>query len=128
MRLLLDTHAFLWFVAGDTTISSGARALIEDEANDKFVSIASLWEIAVKTSIGKLPLAKPFEQFIPEQLTRNGFQILGLTVEHAATVATLPLYHRDPFDRMLVAQSLAENLPLLSSDETLDAYRIQRLW
>ena len=128
MRLLLDTHAFLWFVAGDFTLSAHARSLIEDEGNDKLVSIVSLWEIAVKTSLGKLPLAKPFEQFIPEQLTRNGFQVLALTVAHTAKVAALPLHHRDPFDRMLVAQSLVENLPLLSSDETLNAYGIQRLW
>jgi PIN domain nuclease of toxin-antitoxin system len=86
------------------------------------------WEIAIKTSIGKLPLAKPFDQFIPEQLTRNGFQVLGLTVEHTAKLASLPLHHRDPFDRMLVAQSLVENLPLLSNDEDLDTYGIKRLW
>ena len=128
MRLLLDTHAFLWFVAGDTTLSARGRALIEDDANEKLVSLASLWEIAIKTSIGKLPLKKPFEQFIPEQLQRNGFQVFGLTVEHTAKVAALPLHHRDPFDRMLVAQCLVENLPLLSSDEPLDAYGIQRLW
>ena len=128
MRLLLDTHAFLWFVAGDTTISKHARALIEDEANDKFVSLASLWEIAIKTSLLKLQLRNPFQEFIPEQLARNGFQILMLTVEHTLKVATLPFHHRDPFDRMLVAQCLVENLPLLSNDEPLDAYGIQRLW
>ena len=128
MKLLLDTHAFLWFVAGDTTIGLRGRSLIEDEANEKLVSIVSLWEIAIKSSLGKLPLAKPFAEFIPEQLERNGFEIIGLTVEHTAKVATLPLHHRDPFDRMLVAQCLVENVPLLSSDEPLDAYGIQRLW
>lgn len=128
MRLLLDTHAFLWFVAGDSALSARGRSLIEDDTNEKLVSLASLWEIAIKTNLGKLPLAKPFAQFIPEQLARNGFQVFGLTIDHTARVAVLPLHHRDPFDRMLVAQCLVENLPLLSNDELLDAYGIQRLW
>ena len=128
MKLLLDTHAFLWFISGDAALSGKARALIEDEANDKLVSIGSLWEIAIKNSIGKLPLAKPFGQIIPEQLQRGGFEVLGLTVEHAAQLAQLPLHHRDPFDRMLVAQCLAENPPLVSSDAALAAYGIKRLW
>jgi len=128
VKLLLDTHAFLWFISGDAALSGKARALIEDEANDKLVSIGSLWEIAIKNSIGKLPLAKPFGQLIPEQLQRGGFEVLGLTVEHTAQLAQLPLHHRDPFDRMLVAQCLAENLPLVSNDDALDAYGIKRLW
>ena len=128
MKLLLDTHAFLWFISGDAALSGQARALIEDETNDKLVSIGSLWEIAIKNNIGKLPLAKPFGQLIPEQLQRGGFEVLGLTVEHTAKLAQLPLHHRDPFDRMLVAQCLAENLPLVSSDDALDAYGIKRLW
>ena len=128
MKFLADTHAFLWFVTDSPRLSLKAKALLESPDSERWLSIASLWEIAIKTSIGKLSLTRPFEQFIPEQLTRNGFQVLGLTVEHTARVATLPLHHRDPFDRMLVAQCLVENLPLLSSDEPLDAYGIQRLW
>lgn len=128
MKLLLDTHAFLWFVAGDAMFSSRGRSLIEDETKEKLVSIVSLWEIAIKTSIGKLSLAKPFAEFIPEQLQRNGFEILGLTIAHTAQAASLPLHHRDPFDRMLAAQCLSEGLPLLSSDERLDAYGIERFW
>ena len=128
MKLLLDTHAFLWFIGGDAALSRKSRSLIEDSANGKLVSIVSLWEIAIKTSIGKLPLAKPFEQLIPEQLQRNGFEVLGLTVGHAAKLVQLPFHHRDPFDRMLVAQCLAEGLPLVRSDDALDAYGVQRLW
>ena len=128
MKLLLDTHAFLWFIGGDAALSRKSRSLIEDSANGKLVSIVSLWEIAIKTSIGKLPLAKPFEQLIPEQLQRNGFEVLGLTVGHTAKLAQLPFHHRDPFNRMLVAQCLAEGLPLVSSDDALDAYGVQRLW
>jgi PIN domain nuclease of toxin-antitoxin system len=128
VKLLLDTHAFLWFIGGDAALSRKSRSLIEDSANGKLVSIVSLWEIAIKTSIGKLPLAKPFEQLIPEQLQRNGFEVLGLTVGHAAKLVQLPFHHRDPFDRMLVAQCLAEGLPLVRSDDALDAYGVQRLW
>jgi PIN domain nuclease of toxin-antitoxin system len=128
VNLLLDTHAFLWFISGDAALSVKGRTLIENEENDKFVSIVSLWEIAIKTSIGKLPLAKPFDQLIPEQLELNGFDVLGLKIGHATKLAKLPFHHRDPFDRMLVAQCLAENLPLLSNDSTLDAYSINRLW
>src|SRR5207244_1068951 len=112
-----DTHAFLWFIAGDASLSSKGRALIENEANDKLVSIVSLWEIAIKNSLGKLPLAKPFEQLMPEQLQRNGFEVLGLTVAHTARLAQLSFHHRDPFDRMLVAQCQVENLPLVSGDD-----------
>ena len=125
---MVDTHAFLWFIGGDAGLSGTGRSLIEDGANHKLVSIVSLWEIAIKNSIGKLPLAKPFAQLIPEQLQRNGFDVLGLSVEHTAKLAQLSFHHRDPFDRMLVAQCLAEDLPLVSNDAVLDAYGIQRLW
>lgn len=128
MKLLLDTHAFLWFISGDAALSSKGRLLIEDETNTKFVSIASLLEIAIKASLGKLPLAKPFEELIPEQLQRNGFDVFGLTVGHAAKLANLPFHHRDPFDRMLVAQCLVENMPLVSRDVGLDACGMSRLW
>lgn len=114
---MLDTHAFLWFIGGEAALSSKGRSLIEDEANDKLVSMVSLWEIAINSSIGKLPLAKPFEQLISEQLQRSGFEVLGIKVRPAAKLTQLPLHHRDPFDRMLVAQCLTENLPLVSSDE-----------
>jgi PIN domain nuclease of toxin-antitoxin system len=128
VRLLLDTHAFLWFIAGDAALSHEARKMIEDDANEKLVSIASLWEIAIKNSLGKLPLGKPFEQLIPEQLQRNGFAVLGLTVAHTAQLVRLPFHHRAPFDRMLVAQCQSENLSLLSHDVMLDVYGIARLW
>lgn len=128
MKLLLDTHALLWFISGDTALSSKGRALIEDVANDKLVSIASLWEIAIKHSLGKLPLAKPFDQLIPEQLQRNGFDVLALTVEHTVKVAQLPFHHRDPFDRMLAAQCLVEDLPVVSNDDAFDAYGVKRFW
>ena len=128
MKFLADTHAFLWFVTDSPHLSRRAKAWLEAPDSERWLSIGSLWEIAIKTRLGKLSLEKPFAQFIPEQLARNGFQILHLTVEQTAKVATLPLHHRDPFDRMLVAQCLVEDLPLISSDDLLDAYGIQRLW
>jgi PIN domain nuclease of toxin-antitoxin system len=128
VKFIADTQAFLWFVTDSPRLSRRAKELLEAADSERLFSIASVWEIAIKTSIGKLSLAKPFAEFIPEQLQRNGFEILGLTVEHTAKVAVLPLHHRDPFDRMLVAQGLAESLPLLSCDDRLDAYGVQRLW
>jgi PIN domain nuclease of toxin-antitoxin system len=128
VKLLLDTQAFLWFIAGDAALSAKGRSAIEDQANTKVVSVVSIWEIAIKFSLGKLSLAQPFEQLIPDQLRINGFELLGLTVDHAAVVAKLPFHHRDPFDRMIVAQSLVEKVAIVSSDSPLDAYGITRVW
>ncbi|SRR6266404_1402361 len=103
MRLLLDTHTFLWFFIGDNTLSRTARTLIEDESNEKFFSIASLWEIAIKVSIGKLTLTAPFDDIFPDQLAKNGIDVLTITPAHASAVTNLPFHHRDPFDRLLIA-------------------------
>ena len=128
MKILADTHTFLWFVTDAPQLSAQAKTILEAPDTERFFSLASVWEIAIKTSLGKLTLRKPLEEFLPEQLAANRFTLLNLAVEHAIRVARLPLHHRDPFDRMLVAQCLAENLPLVSSDDALDAYGIKRLW
>lgn len=128
MKLLLDTHAFLWFIAGNTKLNLKCRALIEDDDNDKLVSIASILEIAIKTSLGKLSLERPFADLIPQQLHRNDFGLHQLTLGHATVLAGLPFHHRDPFDRMIIAQSLTENMPVISNDEAFDAYGIKRIW
>lgn len=128
MRLLLDTHTFLWFIAGSKSLSQNARDLIEDVANEKFVSAASIWEIAIKHSIGKLPLAAPFRTLIPQQLALNGFDLLPITVSQLSLLVALPFHHRDPFDRLLIARSLVDNLFLVSTDAKFDAYGVQRLW
>lgn len=128
MRLLLDTHAFLWFISGDERLSLTARTLIEDGVNEVFVSVASLWEMAIKISLGRLQLAQPFEVFIPHQLSTNYIGLLGITISHLAKVARLPFYHRDPFDRLLVAQVDVERMSLVSADPVFDAYGITRLW
>lgn len=128
MRVLLDTHAFLWFVLDDPKLSDLASSLISDPQNEVLVSPASFWEIAIKVSLEKYRLPEPFEEFIQRQSEQNDFSLLPITVAHTAAVSTLPFHHRDPFDRMLVAQSFTERVPLLSADTALDAYPIHRLW
>jgi PIN domain nuclease of toxin-antitoxin system len=128
MKLLLDTHALLWFIAGSAKLSAEARILIENEANEKFVSIASIWETAIKVSIGKISLSAPFDDLFPHQLELNGFVLLPVKVEHTSIVTTLPFHHRDPFDRLLIAQAIEEQMTLVSVDEVFDEYGISRLW
>jgi PIN domain nuclease of toxin-antitoxin system len=128
VNLLLDTHAFLWFIAGDSSLSKAARSAIEDESNNLYMSVASLWEIAIKISIDKLTLSEPFETFIPEQLAENGVELLDISVAHTALIASMPFHHRDPFDRLIAAQASAEQMTLVSADEAFDAYGITRLW
>ena len=128
MRFLVDTHAFLWFVTDDPRLSATARTLMEPAENVLLLSPASHWEIAIKLSTGKLTLAEPFRVLIPREIILNGFQILGIEVEHSAVVATLPYHHRDPFDRMLISQAQVEGIPIISVDTQFDAYGITRLW
>jgi PIN domain nuclease of toxin-antitoxin system len=128
MKLLLDTHTFLWFIIGNPNLSASARVSIEDQTNDKYLSVASLWEIAIKVSIGKLTLFAPFNTLIPQQLSVNGFELLNLEVAHAAALINLPFHHRDPFDRLLIAQAMVEQMQIVSIDSTFDAYQTKRLW
>jgi PIN domain nuclease of toxin-antitoxin system len=128
VNLLLDTHAFLWFIAGSERLSATARELIEDSANQPFLSAASLWEMAIKLSLGRLQLGRPFDDLIPEQMDLNGIQLLGIELEHVTPVTTLPFHHRDPFDRLLVAQAMVQQMPVVSADPAFDAYSIERLW
>jgi len=125
MKLLLDTHAFLWFIMGSSNLSETARALIEDPANENLLSVASLWEMAIKVSLGKLTLASSFDDLIPRQLGLNGIELLNIKVDHTSVVATLPFHHRDPFDRLLIAQAIVEKVPMVSIDAAFDAYPIQ---
>jgi PIN domain nuclease of toxin-antitoxin system len=128
MRLLLDTHAFLWFVLADSQLSPLASELIADPQNDIQLSPASYWEIAIKIRIGKYSLPLPYDQFIESQILLNSFSILHIEPRHTSLLTTLPLHHKDPFDRLLVAQSLVEKIPVLSGDEAMDAYGVVRLW
>jgi PIN domain nuclease of toxin-antitoxin system len=128
MKVLMDAHSFLWFVNGSSQLSARARAIIEDPANDKFLSMANIWEMAIKISLGKLSIAQPFEQFIPHQLLINGFETFEIKFDHVAKVIQLPVHHRDPFDRLLIAQSLVEQIPVISTDLVFDLYSVDRLW
>ncbi len=128
MKYLLDTHTLLWFLKGDNKLSDKARQLIDSPRNEKFLSIASLWEIAIKVNLGKLVLDKPFEKLFPEQLHFNRIEILDITVDSLIKLTTLPFHHRDPFDRLIIAQALVEELPIIGIDAAFDAYGINREW
>ncbi|HJT32629.1 MAG TPA: type II toxin-antitoxin system VapC family toxin [Pirellulales bacterium] len=128
MKLLLDTHALLWFALNDPLLSATAMSLLVDARNEKLVSPASYWEIAIKISIRKYALTKPYEVFMHEAIDQNGFAYLHVLPKHTAVLTTLPFHHKDPFDRLLVAQAMVENIPIVSNDLALDAYGITRLW
>jgi PIN domain nuclease of toxin-antitoxin system len=130
VRILLDTHALLWYVLGDSRLSDQARKVAIDLANEVLISPASYWEIAIKISAGKYTLNQPFEKFIDLCLNQYGFMILPIEPRHAFRVATLPFFktHKDPFDRLLVAQAHSENIPIVSADTQLDIYGVTRLW
>jgi PIN domain nuclease of toxin-antitoxin system len=128
LRLLLDTHAFLWFITNDPQLSASAQSLIADPNNEILVSPASYWETAIKVSIGKYPLSAPYEDFIAKGLDGNGFRILPIEPRHTAVLTTMPFHHRDPFDRLVVAQALVEKISVVSKDAILDLYGVKRLW
>jgi PIN domain nuclease of toxin-antitoxin system len=126
--LLLDTHAMLWFFWDDPQLSADAKAEIEDADNRKLVSVASCWEVAIKVGLGKLNLGESSRSFLPREIARNNFEILNITLDHATAVEGLPLHHRDPFDRLLIAQAVVENLTVVGGDTAFGAYGIARLW
>jgi PIN domain nuclease of toxin-antitoxin system len=128
MTLLLDTHAFLWFWWDDPQLSQPAKLAICDPANRKLIGTASCWEVAIKVSLKKLDLGSPFPGFIHQNMVRNNFELLQISEEHLAGVVDLPFHHKDPFDRLLVAQAMTETIPLVSADSALDAYSINRIW
>ena len=126
MALLLDTQAFLWWVAGDPRLSTrAARAIAGTEC---LLSVASCWEMAIKASLGKLTLPGAVDRFVQEQLEVNGFTLIAISLEHVSGVAGLPFHHRDPFDRLLAAQALAEDLSVVSADPVFRRYGVTRVW
>jgi PIN domain nuclease of toxin-antitoxin system len=129
VRLLLDTHAFLWWIFADPKLSRQARAAIaDDEQNDIFVSAASAWEIAAKFRLGKLPNAGVVARDVAAAMASEGFGELAVCVRHAQRAGDIGGRHRDPFDRILIAQALAENLTMISNERAFDAYGVARLW
>ena len=129
MRLLLDTHTLLWWVFADPKLSRRARMAIDDDIeNQIFVSAASAWEIATKYRLGKLPNARVVAEDISGTLTEEGFNELPVSVRHAQRTGNLVGHHQDPFDRMLIAQTILDDLTLVSNERAFDAYGVQRLW
>ena len=128
MRLLLDTQAFLWWVEGVRPLGRRAKTAIADPNTEVFLSIASAWKLAIKVSLGKLRLPKPVDRFLLEQLSINGFAVLEASLRHVSRVADMPFHHRDPFDRVLIAQSLIEEIPIVSNERVFDAYGVNRIW
>jgi PIN domain nuclease of toxin-antitoxin system len=128
MTLLLDTHTVLWYWWADPQLSATASTIISDPANRKLVSPATAWEVAIKVSLKKLDIGGPYLGFFPQHMIRNNFEWLPISDDHLACLVAIPFHHKDPFDRLLVAQSLIEGISLVSGDNLLDAYGVTRLW
>lgn len=128
MRVLLDTHTLLWFLTDDDRLSRYAHGVITDSASDVLVSTGSLWEIAIKASLGKLSLAAPFDQLFPAQLEAERIGVLPVELAHLAALASLPFHHRDPFDRLIISQALAEGVPVISRDTAFTSYACDVVW
>ena len=128
MRVLLDTHAFLWWVTDDAQLSDRVRDVIGDRDNRIFLSAASAWELAIKVGIGKLTLPEPVETYVPRRLVSNAFEPPPIEIRHTLRVATLPNYHRDPFNRILIAQCQVDDLVIASCDRQVLRYSVQQVW
>ena len=131
MKYLIDTHTFIWFLKGSEDLSEGSRKIIENEKNEIFISIVSLWEISIKVALGKLKMLAPYETLISEVYKAN-MLIISIDFSHTVVQSKLPFYHKDPFDRLIASQALAENMNLLSNDGVFDNYftgsKIRRIW
>ena len=128
MKVLLDTHTFLWWIADDPQLSTPVRRVMENSDNTLYLSAASGWEIAIKARLGKLRLPDDVPRYVSEQIYINAIQVLPIEMSHALQVYTLPDHHRDPFDRMLVAQSQVEQLPILTIDPLIAQYPVTTIW
>ncbi|GCE92148.1 hypothetical protein NIES46_01830 [Arthrospira platensis NIES-46] len=128
MRLLLDTHTILWFFMGNSRLSDKVRDLVEDGHNHKLISVATVWEMSIKQSQNKLTLEKTASDYIEEKIRLDDFELLPIQLNHLRILSSLPFYHKDPFDRLLIAQAMQENIPILSKDMAFYAYPIQRIW
>lgn len=128
MKLLVDTHTLLWSVEEPTKISMPAMAVLQDPNNDRFVSAATIWELAIKVGLGKLKLSKPYRPWIDEAIDVLAMDILPITIEYADFQVKLPTHHKDPFDRMMIVQSLVDSIPIVSIDAVFDSYGVTRIW
>ncbi|AVH62048.1 type II toxin-antitoxin system VapC family toxin [Nostoc sp. 'Peltigera membranacea cyanobiont' N6] len=128
MKLLLDTQCWLWWFTQPELLNEAAIAHIADETNELWLSVGSIWEMGIKVAIGKLPLADPLDSYISSRMTVLAMRSLEITASHALQAAALPLHHRDPFDRMLIAQAQIEEMTLVSADSMFNKYDISLLW
>ena len=128
MRLLIDTHALLWFCEGNPALSAKARSAMEDAANERYISHATPWEVAIKLALGKLQLQVSYDALFPGVLQANGFELLTPAVEHYRALISLPRHHGDPFDRLIIAQAQVEGLTVVSSDPNFPNYGVPVLW
>lgn len=129
MRLLLDTHAFLWWVSGrGARLSDRARELMTDGSNDVIVSMASVWEMSIKVGTGRMNLPGPIERYVPDRLRHHGFELMPIELRHAFTAGSLPRIHGDPFDRMLIAQAQVEGIALITADPAIGRYDVEVIW
>ncbi|MBX2989715.1 MAG: type II toxin-antitoxin system VapC family toxin [Bacteroidetes bacterium] len=127
MKLLLDTHALIWFLQDDERLTAEAKKAIQTSGNVSFVSLASMWEMAIKSSLGKLKIEVPFGE-IPNSVRKSGLEMLDIRFEHIETVSGMPFFHRDPFDRILIAQAIFSRLSLVSNESVFEQYGIERIW
>ncbi len=128
MRLLIDTHVFIWLNDAPGSIPQKALTMLSDLENDLFFSLVSVWEMQIKIQLGKLQLQNPLPEILMTQQSVNGLQMLPIHLEHVWALEGIPNYHRDPFDRLLIAQAIAAQLPIVSADSMFDRYPVQRLW
>jgi PIN domain nuclease of toxin-antitoxin system len=128
LRALLDTHALLWWLSDDPALTKAARKIMAETKNTLIVSAASAWEIAIKVRLGKLPTAADLAADFPALIEREGFQLLAISAEHAIRAGLLPGAHKDPFDRMLIAQAQAENVPIITNEASFESYGVRCLW
>ena len=127
MNYLLDTHTLIWFLNGEDNLSDKSKEVIENPENSNFISIASIWELAIKISLGKFKFKKGFKKFL-ELIDENGFEVIPISFEHALRLSTLEFIHRDPFDRLIVVQAMTDNLTVITRDENMAKYEIKTLW
>jgi PIN domain nuclease of toxin-antitoxin system len=127
MNYILDTHVLIWFLNGDKSLSTKARKAIESDNATNFVSMASLWEIAIKLSLERLTIKVPFDK-LSNELDKNNFQLLPITFADTVILSTLVFHHRDPFDRLIISQAISNDFTLISKDKEFSAYKIKLLW
>ena len=128
MRVLVDTHVFLWWVEGDRALPPKARGALADRNNECLISLVSVWELAIKAGLGKLKLALPVQRYVVEHVAANGFRMLDIQLAHVGRVESLASHHGDPFDRLLIGQALEERIPVVTADPVFRDYGVRRIW